>query len=161
MKPDLDALKSEIQEYLEKEGFVVFRGERREDLPGAIHWDTQTYPDFRLFLEAAKKAGARMVVLTSFTFSTELIDETLEELDGAPIGRDDRRVYERRLREMREFEGFTQEISLSFDLDGNTYIFELETEWYREYEDLLEEIDLSVPDGDDEDEPLGGYFSNN
>jgi hypothetical protein len=163
MKQNLDALKDEIQQHLEREGFLVFHGFSRP-LEGArqIRWNTRTHPDFRPFANVARQVGAKMLVLYAPQFDTILIDETLSELEEADLPRDEKRAFERRLREIRAYEGFTHEIQLSFDYEGYVYLFELQTEWFDDYQNLLDEIDASVPeDDDDEDGPIGGYFSNN
>ena len=86
--------------------------------------------------------------------SVDAIDLTVEEQRG----------YERRLREMRAYDGFTCAVELSFEREGVIYMFELRTEWIEEFNAILDDIDVSVsPDDDDEDEggPMGGYFSKN
>ena len=51
-----------------------------------------------------------------------------------------------------------------FEREGVIYMFELRTEWFEEFNAILDDIDVSVsPEDDDEDEggPMGGYFSKN
>ena len=76
---------------------------------------------------------------------------------------DDRRAIERRLREMRIYQGFTCGIELSFDREGRTYVYDLHTEWFGDFLDTLDEIDSYMPSEGEEDEegPIGGYFSRN
>lgn len=163
MKQNLDSLKDEIQTYLESEGFLVFHGYPRPlESEHDIRWNSASHSDFRPFLTLAREAGVKLIVFVVSRFNTELIDETLVELEEADVPRDEKRVFERRLRELRAYEGFTFEIELSFDYANRTYVFQLQTEWFSEYQDLLDEIDATVPQEDeDEDGPIGGYFSNN
>ncbi len=163
MKQNLDSTKDEIQQYLEAEGFLTFYGYGRPlESSSELRWDTSKHPDFRGFLNVARGAGVKIVIFASYEFSLDIIDEWLDDLVEADMPREEKRSFERRLRELRAYEGFTHEIELSFDHDGKTYLFQLETDWYREFQDLINELDDTVPDEDEEEEgPLGGYFSNN
>ena len=44
---------------------------------------------------------------------------------------DERRMTERRLKELRAYDGFTCAIELSFDMGQRAYIFELRTDFWR------------------------------
>ena len=69
-----------------------------------------------------------------------------------------------RLRELRAYDGFTCAIELSFDENGRVFMFELRTDWYEEFSDLLDEIDSAIPHAEDDEPdegPIGGYFSKN
>jgi hypothetical protein len=50
---------------------------------------------------------------------------------------------------------------LSFDYQGRLYLFGLRTEWYDELSDIVDEIDASLPEPDEGDDDMGGYFSRN
>lgn len=163
MKPNLDSLKIEIQEYLESEGFAVFHGYSRvtEALLGA-YWNCDEYPDYRMFLKTAKAAGAHLIVFHHREFSPEQVEEAIDRLEGVDMSREEYRNLERRLKEMRVYEGFTCNIELSFDLQGRVYLFDLRTEWYEELSDLLDDLEVLSGDTDDQDEgPMSGYFSKN
>ena len=98
MKLDLDSLKSEILEYLSKEGLIVFHAysRRLDDVP-AVAWDSERYADFRLFLETAKKAGAELIVFHHREFTGTYVDHALAVLEDTELEPDDRRRIERRL----------------------------------------------------------------
>lgn len=163
MRQDLDALKREIEEYLGTRGFVVFHGySRMLDASPIVHWDTSRFPDYQQFLEVADRIGSKLIVYHQHEFTSEHIEEALGRLDGAEMPRDEQRNMERRLREMRLYEGFLCALELSFDHGGRIYLFDARTEWYEELGDILDEIDANTPDQDEEEEgPLGGYFSKN
>jgi len=40
-------------------------------------------------------------------------------------------------------------------------LFDLRTEWYDEFSDILDEIQLMTAPADDDDMPISGYFSKN
>ena len=162
MTPDLDTLQTEILEYLEKSGFVVFHGASRLDEPGhAVFWDQARFPDFRLFLDTARRAGVKLIVFHHTEFTPDDTGEALEQLEECDLAIEERHALEHRFQDMRVYEGFTCTLELSFDHDGRTYIFELRAEWYEEYLDAIDEIESSIPDEGESDEPMGGYFSRN
>jgi hypothetical protein len=161
MKLNLDTMRSEIQEYLESRGMVVFHGSPRESGdPPTVYWDTKGHPDYHAFLGAAENAGVRLVTLWANDFSDDLIDDALDRLQTSALPRDDRRSIQTRLGEMRAYSGFTCQIELSFDLGARVYIFDLRTDWYDDLNDLLDRIDAAY-EGEDEDSLGGGYFSKN
>ena len=82
MDLNLDTLKQEILEYLEHSEFAVFRSAPGglEGLP-IILWDAERYPDYQMFLETARKTGAKMILFASSEFESTEIDDTVEELD--------------------------------------------------------------------------------
>lgn len=162
MKLNLDAMRSEIQEYLESHGLTVFYGFPRggEQTP-AVYWDTQRDSDYRHFLAAAEAAGVRLVTLHANEFGEDLIDDAIERLEISALPREERRTIEARLREMRGYLGFTCQIELSFDVAPRVYIFDLHTEWYDDLNELLDRIDDAYEDQEDEEPLGGGYFSKN
>ncbi len=162
MKSNFEASKDEIREYLASENFVVFHAQSRpyEGAP-AVRWDTVNYPDFRLFLECAAKIGVRLIAFNHEQFDTDLLDETLDMLHDAELPPDEESNLEQRIQDMRVYEGFICSIELSFDYDGHTYMFQLNTDWFEELQEILDDLDASMPEDETEDGSLGGYFSNN
>ena len=162
---DLESIKAEMFAYLEKEGFAVFLSEVEADGLGVIYWDTRRHPDFRNFLDTAKKCNVKMVVFYDSVFSQTAIDETLESLeDNAEFSREEKRNYELRLRELQKYEGFTCMIQLYFELNTHVFGFELRTQWYEEFEDIFADVAVVQPESveeTDDDDPMSGYFSRN
>jgi hypothetical protein len=160
MKPNLDALKTEIEQYLEETGLAVFYGYSRalESTP-AVYWDCDQYPDYRRFVQAARTAGAKIIVFHQRTFLSEQVDDALEQLSASNLPREEHREFEQRLTEMRRYDGFVSAIELSFDHEGRVFLFDLRTEWYDELTEILDEIQALAPDEDDG--TMGGYFSKN
>jgi hypothetical protein len=164
MRLNLDGLRAEIQEYLEKRGIVVFHGfPRGGDPTTSVFWDTERHPEFREFLAAAEAAGVRLVTLYSREMEEDLVEEALEQLsEASSLDRDERRAIEMRLKEVRGYCGFTCQIELSFDLAPRVYIFDLRTEWFDDLNDLTGRIEDAYRKSDDGGSPLGGgYFSKN
>ncbi len=164
MTLNLDELKNEVLEYMEAEGFVVFHGySRLAETDSFVAWDTDRQPDYRRFLGAAQKAGVKMVVYHYREFSATHLEDAEEQLEAGDVGAEERRSIERRLRDLRSYEGFTCALELSFDYQGRVYLFSVRAEWYEDYLDLVEELDAMLPeDEEDEDsDSMGGYYSKN
>ncbi len=163
MRPNLDELKSEIPGQIESRGLTLFPGfSRAMDQLTMVFWNSKKNPDYRDFLNAAEKTGAKVIVFYDREFASELIEDALERLEESDLPREEQRSYERRLREMRVYDGFTCAIELSFDMNGVAYMFELRTEWYEELTDMLDDIESSMPEDEEDDNGhMGGYFSKN
>ena len=163
MKPNLDILKPEIELYLEESGLAIFYGFSRplESSP-AVFWDCDQYPDYRQFVQSARAAGVRLIVFHQREFFSEQIDEALEKLHSCELPAQESRHFEERLHDLRVHEGSVCAIELSFDHEGRIYLFDLRTEWFDEFSELQDEIQLLVPDPDSgDDSPISGYFSRN
>src|SRR5579862_146467 len=106
MDLNLDTLKQEIVEYLEHSEFAIFRGAPGglEGLPMVL-WDAERFPDYQMFLDAARKTGAQMIVFAAREFEAPEIDDAVEELEECDLTREERLDLEARLRELRVHEG--------------------------------------------------------
>jgi len=165
MKPNLDALKDQILEFLQAQGFVVFHGFcRRGGSQPAAYWDTRSRADFRSFLETAHEAGVKMVVFSRVEFSQGMLEDAADELEECEMPAEERGGVERRLRELIGYQGFTCALELTFDHAGREYVYEVQADWYAEFLNLMDEIHSYVPDDDEdegEDQSMGGFFSRN
>ncbi len=163
MPQDLEKLRTEIENQLQQSGITVFYGTHRMvDALMQVSWDTERHPDFREFLQAAQACGAKLVVFDQHAFSLDQIDGALDQLEETDFTREEKRQYESRLRQLQSYEGFTSALELSFSIDSRVYLFEVHTDWYEVFTDILGELDAAVEESDvSEDGSLGGYFSNN
>lgn len=165
MKPNLDTIKKEIQEYLSTQSIAVFRGIVADlHRQGLVLWDVLREPDFRKFVECGRQIGVRMMLLSYGELDPAMIEEAMEKLSETDMPRDEQRAIERRLKELKPFAGFTCSVELSFEFQNRFYLYDLRTEWYEELLELMDQIDLSVSDGEldeDEDDSMGNYFSRN
>ena len=164
MAQDLEKLRSEMETYLQQSGITVFYGSHRM-LDALLHvsWDRARHADFREFVDAARSAGAKLIVFNQQAFALDQIDAALDQLEECDFTREEKRQYESRLRQLQGYEGFTSSLELTFVLDGRVYSFEVRTDWYEAFTDVLGELDAAVEEEEDvsEDGSLGGYFSNN
>jgi hypothetical protein len=161
---NLDTLKQEVLEYLDSAGFAVFHGNPGGlEGPPVVLWDTEHHPDYRMFLEVARKAGIGLIVFSTREFEAADLDELLAQLDDCDLTREEHREYESRLRDLRIFEGVTCSMDLAFDHHSRLYVYEVQPDWYEEFLSVEDEIVSRMADEDDVDEgdSLGGYFSKN
>ena len=167
MDLNLDALKDEILRYLEASEFAVFRG-----YPGTlddmaiVNWDAESFPDYRMFLDAAHRSGERVIIFIGATFDEDDITDIEADIALSAIEHDQVRTLEQRLRPFRQHVGKTCFIQIAFDHRGRLYVYELQPDWYSEYLELNDEIDAILPhhhddDDEDDDDTLGGFYSNN
>jgi hypothetical protein len=162
MALDLETLRKEVEMFLDQSGTPVFHGYHRMlDALNQISWDVDGHPDFREFIEAGRKAGAKIIVFSHRAFSLDQIDDALDQLEDSNLTREEKRNFETRLRQLQAYEGFTCSLELSFNLDGQVYLYELYTDWYQAMNDILAELDALVDVEEEGDDTLGGYFSKN
>jgi hypothetical protein len=162
MKPNLDSLKIEIEQYLEESGLAVFYGHSRMlESTSSVYWDGDKYPDYKLFIKAARTAGAQVIVFHQREFVVELVMDALEQLTDSDLPREESREFEKRLNDLRMYEGFICVIELSFDHQGRVFLFDLRTDWYEEFSEILDEIQMLSAEAEDNDTPMSGYFSKN
>ena len=90
------------------------------------------------------------------------MDDALERLNACQLPSQESRSYEERLSEMRAHEGSVCAIELSFDHQGRVFLFDLRTEWFDEFSNTPDEIQLLTAEPDHgDDSPISGYFSKN
>lgn len=164
MDLNLDTLKREILEYLDSSGFVVFHS-HAGGLEGMsmVTWDTERYPDYRMFLDTAQKIGCKMILFASRDFDESEIEEALEQLDDSDLPAEERLELEGRVRAVRGYEGVTCALELAFDHHARMYVYELRPDWYEEFLGVCDEITshLPIPEEEEDDGSLGGFYSNN
>jgi hypothetical protein len=161
---NLDTLKREILEYLDSSGLAVFHGSPGGlDGQSLVLWDTERHPDYQMFLDVALKSETRLVIFASREFQAADTEDLLAQLEDLDLSREDKRGYEKRLRELRVHEGVTCSLELAFDYHSRLYVYEMAPDWYDEFLSVEDEIMSLMADHDDsdDDEPMGGYFSKN
>ncbi|MEP6715037.1 MAG: hypothetical protein ABJC09_05660 [Terriglobia bacterium] len=166
MDLNLETLKGEILDYLGASEFALFHGHSGGlDGMSVISWDSERFPDYRMFLDTARKAGQKLIVFASRQLEEEEVDEAMEELEDAETTREEQREFETRIREARRHVGSTCALELAFDHSSHLYVYELQPDWYEEFLETCEELAAMIPTGDsvegDSHDGLGGFYSNN
>ena len=168
MDLNLDSLKEEILRYLEASQFAVFRS-----LPGVlddfsvITWDSVSFPDYRMFLDTAQRCGAKVVVFISAVFNEEDLEDIEADIALSDLDREQAREMEKSLKRFRAYKGRTCFLQIAFDYQSRMYVYELQPDWYSEYLELTDELDIMLPHDHEEDEEsdgddgLGGFYSKN
>ena len=161
---NLETLKGEILDYLAASEFAIFRSFSGglEELP-VISWDTERFPDYRMFLDVARQLGCKLVCFASRELQPEEIDDLLLQLDESTLDRDEARDYQSRLRGLRTYEGVTCTLELAFDYASRLYVYDVQPDWYEEFLNIEDEIMSQFETGDDVDDndTLGGYYNKN
>ena len=169
MDLNLETLKSEILGYLESSDFAIFQSHAGglEGLP-VISWDTERSPDYRAFLDTARKAGEKMILFASRELAEDELDEAREELMETEFTRDERRELEGRLAKAQRHVGTTCSLELAFGHNSHLYVYEARPDWYEDFLDACDEISAVLPLDDDDSKGTGGdglggggYYSNN
>ncbi len=164
MNLNLETLRDEILAAIESAGFPVYYS-RPDDLRPhpMVLWDVERHPDYQMFLEVARKAGAKMILFAAAPFEASYIDELEEQVKDADLPRDEQREYESRLRKFRSYDGRIFSIEVAFHHESYFCVYNVQPDWYDEFSELEEEIRTTLPDADEdeEDDNLGGYFSRN
>src|ERR1700733_11024076 len=166
MDLNLDALKDEILRFLEASEFSVFRGHAGalDELP-VITWDSESFPDYRMFLDAAHRSGEKVIIFMAAAFDEEDIADVEADVALSGLDREHVRSIEQRLQRFRAYLGKTCFIQIAFDHRGRLYVYEMQPDWYGEYLELTDELEVMLPHEHDhedgEDESLGGFYSNN
>lgn len=170
MDIDLDQLKHSISDELERSEFAIFRHDSGAFEPRqVVTWDTDTYPDYLMFLETARKLGVKMILFASSEFDEGEIEELQDELDMAGAPPAVKSDSERTLKAMRKHIGSISSVEIAFPYESKFYVYEARPDWYEEFVRLSEEIEafaaisLETDDAEeeDEDDSMGGFYSNN
>ena len=166
MDLNLDNLKTEILDYLNASEFALFRS-----MPGAldamplIEWDTESIPDYRVFLDAARKAKREIIFFSTREFDEDEIAEATEELEALPLAREERRDYDRRIRECKRHVGAVCYLELGFEYNTHFYVYGAQPDWYIDFLETCDEISAMSPEtdpfGEDPEALGGGFYSNN
>jgi hypothetical protein len=115
-----------------------------------------------MFLDTARKSGAKMILFASREFGVDELDELKDQLEEIDMPREERREVDRQLLDLRVHDGVTCEIELAFAHQSWMYVYSAQPDWYVQFQDLSEEISSHLPLTDDsEGGNLGGFYSNN
>ena len=163
---NLETLKSEMLDYLAASEFAVFRSHAGGlDNLNVITWDSERFPDYRMFLDTARKVGQKLILFASRELDEEEVEEAVEELEELELSREEQREFESRIREARRHVGTTCALEMAFDYNAHLYVYEARPDWYEEFLEACDELTAMLPAGDDlADEGhdgLGGFYSNN
>ena len=146
-------LKDDMIAYIAGHGLRRIPAFVSEDLPSVL-WDDQENPDsWKESVETAKAAGTAFLTMSEITLTAEdvslLIDE-MQELDFPDEETSELEIAQ----SLMTYAGKIGFLQLGFAHQGIMFVHETSTDWYEQYQQLLESIDdlsdIVFEQGDDD-----------
>ena len=137
---NLLSLKDDMVAFIEGHGLKRLPGYITEDVPSIV-WDGADNPDaWKDFVEMAKHVGAPFVTFSEMTLESDELDELVEAVSDINFpDEESTELVEAKL--LRKYTGMVGYIQLGFAYQGLVYLYEATTEWYENYQMLLEDIE--------------------
>ena len=147
---DLHHVKDDMTAFIEGHGMRRFPGYVGDELPSVV-WRQDDNPDaWKDFVELAKAAGASFLTMEEEVLVKDELDFLIDRLKEG--------VYTDDLddaRWLRAYIGKTGFVQLGFAYQGTLFIYEVATEWYERYQQVLETAEtvggLLIEDDDDDE----------
>ena len=135
MTNDLTTLKDDMTAFIEGHGMRRFRGYVTDEVP-SVPWETGTNPEsWKDFVELAKAAGSSFLTMSDMVLDKEELDFLIERLRHG-LNPSDEDIEEARL--LRTYAGKTGYVQLGWPHQGVMFVYEVSTEWYENYQRLME-----------------------
>jgi len=134
---DLVSIKDDMNAFILGHGLGRFYAFIGEEAPSVL-WEANGNPDaWKDFVELAKASDVKFLTYTDDTLSKEDVDFVIERLQNSTFvdPEDDDLEDARWLRRHIGHVGFIQ---LGFAYQGTIFLYELSTEWYDRYQQLIE-----------------------
>ena len=164
----MDRLKTEILESLTETGLPIYYALGMPGEEGFVYWDNIQFPDWKHFIDVAKKSGANMFLFSSHQLIAEEIQAARDMIEDVEMKGLDRDGAFEMLDSMRAHLGHEAWVRVAWQQDLRRFAFEVVAPWYSQFLDLLDELNDYLPDlGDEEDEDdngpagRGGFYSLN
>jgi hypothetical protein len=147
---DLHSLKDDMTAFIEGHGMRRFPGYVGDELPTVV-WRQSDNPDsWKDFVELAKAAGAPFLTMEEEVLVKPELDFLIERLKEGAYGDD---LDDARW--LRAYIGKTGFLQLGFAHQGTLFVYEVATEWYERYQQVLETAEavggLLIEDDDDDE----------
>ncbi|MCU1285768.1 MAG: hypothetical protein JWO13_2118 [Acidobacteriales bacterium] len=138
MSEDLHALRDDMHAFILGHGMHKFQAYVTEDMQTVI-WDAGDNADaWKDFVELAKASGISFVTVSDDSLAKEDLEFLQERLQNSPTTSDEEIDEARWLRTHVGKVGFLQ---LGFSYQGTIFLYEVATDWYERYQQLLESGD--------------------
>jgi hypothetical protein len=151
---NLLGLKDDMVAFITGHGLRQFPGFVGDDVPSVL-WEDQGDPDdWKRLVETAKAAGAAFLTLSDMVIEEDELEMLLEKLREQNFPDEDAPEFEQ-VESLRAHVGKVGYLQLGFVHQGVAFLHETASDWYEQYEDLIEAIDeFSLGDVvfDEEDE---------
>lgn len=150
---NLLSLKDDMIAYIAGHGLRRIPAFISEDLPSVL-WEDENNPDgWKEFVETAKAAGTAFLTMSEVVLNAEDIQMLIEQIQELEFPGVDTNELEHAQAIMSHASkiGFLQ---LGFAHQGVMFVHETSTEWYEQYQELLESLDdmsdIVIEQGDDD-----------
>ena len=156
MADNLSTLKDDMIAFIEGHGLRRFHGYASEDEVQAIVWHSPDHSDgWKDFVELAKHCGAPFLTMHSWTLERAELDELVQHLSEAHLAserfgsehfdpghfdpeRFDPEDNVEDARWLRQHVGKVGFVQMGWAYQGSMFLYEASTEWYEQYQHLLE-----------------------
>jgi len=147
---DLHNLKDDMTAFIEGHGIRRFPGYIGDELPTVV-WRQDDNPDaWKDFVELAKASGAPFLTMEDEVLAKDELDFLIDRLKDGTYSDD---LDDARW--LRSYIGKTGFLQLGFAHQGTLFIYEVSTEWYERYQQVLETAEalggLLIEDDDDDE----------
>ena len=147
---DLHNLKDDMTAFIEGHGMRRFPGYIGDELPTVV-WRQDDNPDaWKDFVELAKASGAPFLTMEDEVLAKDELDFLIDRLKDGTYSDD---LDDARW--LRSYIGKTGFLQLGFAHQGTLFIYEVSTEWYERYQQVLETAEalggLLIEDDDDDE----------
>ncbi len=132
---DLSSLKDDMKAFILGHGLLRFNAYIPEDVQ-SIMWEAADNQDaWKDFVELAKASSIAFLTVNDVALAAEDLDILVERLQNSSVPDDDG-IEDARW--MRRYIGKVGFIQLGFSYQGSVFLYEVSTEWYDRYQQLLD-----------------------
>lgn len=141
MKSDsLITLKDDMIAYIAGHGMRRIPAFIGDDLPSILWEDPENTDSWKEFVETAKAAGVAFLTMSEIVLTSEDVSLLIEELHELNFPDDETSELEH-AQALMSYSGKIGFLQLGFAHQGVTFVHETSTDWYEQYQQLLESID--------------------
>jgi hypothetical protein len=138
MSDDLHVLKDDMNAFILGHGMGRFQAYVTEDMQ-SVMWDSGDNADaWKDFVELAKASGISFLTVSDDTLDKDDLEFLIERLQNSPTTSDEELDEARWLKTHVGKVGFLQ---LGFSYQGTMFLYEVATNWYERYQQLLDSAD--------------------
>jgi len=136
----------DVRKFLDSEKIPVFLAPLCGHKGASVTWDKGLGGDWKEFIATAKSLGARGVYLSWERFEEAEITEAVATIEIGFVNSSGVDVTVKDVEKFRPYIGMTAVVEVAFIVDGVAHWYEHAADWFREFEELMEE------DGEPSDE---------
>ncbi|MDR3746109.1 MAG: hypothetical protein P4K80_08270 [Acidobacteriaceae bacterium] len=140
MQPDnLIALKDDMVAFIAGHGLRRFNGYVTEEVP-AVFFEEEGPDSWKDFVEHAKASGACFVTMNEVALEKADVAILLEQLRDQSYPGADNAIELEEAEHLVKYVGKVGYLQLGFAHQGVMFLFETSTEWYEQFQELIETV---------------------